>query len=45
MTQSLCGKTHEEAEFLMQTRWMLYMEEGETLKLLRGVISRVVCPM
>lgn len=30
-------KTHEEAWFLMQTRWMLYMEDGETLKLLRGV--------
>ncbi|MEN8227304.1 MAG: hypothetical protein ABFS38_04050 [Bacteroidota bacterium] len=27
-------KTHEEAWFLMQTRWMLYMEDGETLKLL-----------
>jgi len=30
-------KTHEEAWFLMQTRWMLYMEEGKTLKLLRGI--------
>jgi hypothetical protein len=30
-------KTHEEAEFLMQTRWMLYLEDGETLKLLHGV--------
>lgn len=30
-------KTHEEAWFLMQTRWMLWMEEGETLKLLPGV--------
>jgi len=30
-------KTHEEAWFLMQTRWMLYMEEGRTLKLLRGI--------
>ncbi|MBI3922194.1 MAG: hypothetical protein HY318_12305, partial [Armatimonadetes bacterium] len=30
-------KTHEEAEFLMQTRWMLYLEDGETLKLLQGV--------
>ena len=30
-------KTHEEAEFLMQTRWMLYMEDGDTLKLLSGV--------
>ena len=30
-------KTHEEAWFLMQTRWMLYMEEEETLKLLPGI--------
>lgn len=30
-------KTHEEAWFLLQTRWMLYMEEGNTLKLLRGI--------
>ncbi len=30
-------KTHEEAWFLMQTRWMLYMEEGKTLKLLQGI--------
>ncbi|MBR9998968.1 MAG: hypothetical protein KFF73_08355, partial [Cyclobacteriaceae bacterium] len=30
-------KTHEEAWFLMQSRWMLYMEEGDTLKLLRGI--------
>ncbi|MDO8682395.1 MAG: hypothetical protein Q7N50_02805 [Armatimonadota bacterium] len=30
-------KTHEEGWFLMQTRWMLYMEDGETLKLLPGV--------
>jgi len=30
-------KTHEEAWFLMQTRWMLWMEEGTTLKLLAGV--------
>ena len=30
-------KTHEEAWFLMQTRWMLYMEEGQTLKLLPGI--------
>lgn len=26
-------KTHEEAWFLMETRWMLYFEEGQTLKL------------
>ncbi|MBO9605958.1 MAG: hypothetical protein J7639_08420 [Paenibacillaceae bacterium] len=30
-------KTHEEAWFLMQTRWMLYMEEGDMLKLLPGI--------
>jgi hypothetical protein len=30
-------KTHEEAWFLMETRWMLYLEEGQTLKLLPGV--------
>ena len=30
-------KTHEEAWFLMQTRWMLWMEQGSTLKLLGGV--------
>lgn len=30
-------KTHEEGWFLMQTRWMLYMERGQTLKLLGGV--------
>jgi hypothetical protein len=30
-------KTHEEAWFLMETRWMLYLEEDQTLKLLTGV--------
>jgi len=30
-------KTHEEAWFLMQTRWMLYLEDGETLKFLPGI--------
>jgi hypothetical protein len=30
-------KTHEEAWFLMQTRWMLWLEEGETLRLLPAV--------
>lgn len=30
-------KTHEEAWFLMQTRWLLYLEEVDTLALLRGV--------
>jgi hypothetical protein len=30
-------KTHEEAWFLMQTRWMLYMEKGQTLNLLGGI--------
>jgi hypothetical protein len=30
-------KTHEEAWFLMQTRWMLYLEEADTLHLLPGI--------
>ena len=30
-------KTHENAWFLMQTRWMLYMENGQTLKLLSTI--------
>lgn len=30
-------KTHEEAWFLMDTRWMLYSERGQTLQLLIGV--------
>jgi len=30
-------KTHEEGWFLMQTRWMLLMEEGSTLHLLRAI--------
>lgn len=30
-------KTHEEAWFLMETRWMLYMEDGQTLKLLNTI--------
>ena len=30
-------KTHEEAWFLMATRWMLFLEEEQTLKLLAGV--------
>jgi hypothetical protein len=30
-------KTHEEAWFLMETRWMLYLEDGQRLKLLQGV--------
>lgn len=30
-------KTHEEGWFLMQTRWMLYMEEGQTIRLLPGI--------
>ncbi|MFD2333801.1 hypothetical protein ACFSR7_31465 [Cohnella sp. GCM10020058] len=33
-------KTHEEAWFLMETRWMLYMEAGDTLQLLKGVPRR-----
>lgn len=30
-------KTHEEGWFLMQTRWMLWIEDGATLRLLTGV--------
>jgi len=30
-------KTHEEAWFLMQTRWMLYMEDGSTLRLMNTI--------
>lgn len=30
-------KTHEEGWFLMDTRWMLYLEKGETLDLLPGI--------
>ncbi len=30
-------KTHEEAWFLMETRWMLYLEEGSTLKLFNTI--------
>jgi hypothetical protein len=30
-------KTHEEAWWLLQTRGMLYLEEGETLRLLAGI--------
>lgn len=30
-------KTHEEAWFLMETRWMLYMEDQDTLHLLKNI--------
>jgi hypothetical protein len=30
-------KTHEEAWFLMETRWMLYLEDNSTLRLLNTV--------
>jgi len=30
-------KTHEEAWFLMETRWMLYLERGKDLHLLAGI--------
>lgn len=33
-------KTHEEGWFLMQVRWMLWIEEGSTLKLLSAVPRR-----
>lgn len=30
-------KTHEEAWFLLQTRWILYLEQNDTLDLLSGI--------
>ncbi len=33
-------KTHEEGWFLMQTRWMLYLESGSDLYLLPGIPRR-----
>jgi len=33
-------KTHEEGWFLMQTRWMLYREKGDTLSFLPGIARR-----
>jgi len=30
-------KTHEEGWFLMQTRWMLYMEDGDSLNIFPGI--------
>jgi hypothetical protein len=30
-------KTHEEAWFLMESRWRLYLEEGDTLSVLPGI--------
>lgn len=30
-------KTHEEAGFLMETRWMLYQERGDTLNIFRTI--------
>lgn len=30
-------KTHEEAWFLMETRWMLYLEDGSTLRLFNTI--------
>ncbi len=37
-------KTHEEGWFLLRTRWMLYLEEGETLRLLPGIPRRWLEP-
>lgn len=33
-------KPHEEANFLMETRWMLYMEDADTLNLFRVIPRR-----
>lgn len=35
--QASAHKTHEESWFLMDTRWMLYRERGQTLHLLAGI--------
>ncbi|WP_344612480.1 hypothetical protein [Dactylosporangium salmoneum] len=37
-------KTHEEAWFLMQTRWMLYLEDGDRLRLLPGAPRAWLAP-
>ncbi len=37
-------KTHEEAWFLMETRWMLYLEDGDTLRLLAGAPRAYLAP-
>ncbi|MFI5356324.1 MAG: hypothetical protein ACHQ4G_03215 [Opitutales bacterium] len=37
-------KTHEEAWFLMQTRWMLYLEDGPRLRLLTGIPRAYLAP-
>lgn len=34
------NKTHETGWFLMQTRWMLFLEEGSRLELLKGIPRR-----
>ena len=33
-------KTHEEGWFLMQTRWMLWLEQGDSLRLLQAIPRR-----
>lgn len=37
-------KTHEEAWFLMQTRWMLYLEDGDRLRLFPGTPRAWLAP-
>ena len=37
-------KTHEEAWFLMQTRWMLWLEDRDRLRLLQGIPRRWISP-
>lgn len=34
---SVAHKTHEEAWLLMNIRWMLYLEDGDTLELFKGI--------
>lgn len=37
-------KTHEEAWFLMQTRWMLWLESGDELRLLEAIPRQWLAP-
>ena len=41
---SVAHKTHEEAWLLMQIRWMLYLEDGDSLELFKGIPRRYLEP-
>ena len=41
---SVPHKTHEEAWLLMNIRWMLYLEDGESLDLFKGIPRRYMTP-